>query len=441
VAAAVGIAVGIAVVAVVVVVVVDRAAKAAVSRTDLPNGLTVLSEEVPGVRSVAFGAWVRAATVHEPADKMGVSHLLEHMVFKGTANRSAAELALSLETLGGSLDAYTEREHTAYQARVLDEHLDTAVDVVADLVFRPALRDSDLQLERKVILEEISMVDDTPDDIIFDVHNRELWGGHSHGFPILGTRETVKALRVSDLRALHERAYHPGRIVVAAAGNVSHEQLLDVLQKTGWHDQVAGDSSPLPVAPVSTVAPHAHHVTRADIAQTHVVFGSPSIAHGDPRRFAFALLSMLLGGGMSSRLFQRVREELGLAYSVHTFHSPFKDVGVHGVYLASAPDTAQEALDAVRSVLSDVATGGLPESEIAAGKRQLRGQLVLSMESVSSRMYRAAASALYGEPVRSLDETIALVDAIDAETVAQVAREFFAPDLQTLVSLGPLAVH
>ena len=423
-----------------VVVVVDRAAKAAVSRTDLPNGLTVLSEEVPGVRSVAFGAWVRAATVHESAEKMGVSHLLEHMVFKGTANRTAAELALSLETLGGSLDAYTEREHTAYQARVLDEHLDTAVDVVADLVFRPSLRDSDLKLERKVILEEISMVDDTPDDIIFDVHNRELWGNHSHGFPILGTRETVKALQVADLRALHERAYHPGRIVVAAAGNVTHEQLLDVLQKTGWHEQAQGDSTPLPVTPAEAVAAHSHHVTRKDIAQTHVVLGSPSIAHGDSRRFAFALLSMLLGGGMSSRLFQRVREELGLAYSVHTFHSTFMDLGVHGVYLASAPDTAQEALDAVRSVMSEVADGGLPEADIAAGKQQLRGQLVLSMESVSSRMYRAASSALYGEPVRSLNETIALVDAIDPETVARVAREFFSPERQTLVSLGPLAV-
>ncbi|MEO7999478.1 MAG: pitrilysin family protein, partial [Gemmatimonadaceae bacterium] len=288
---------------------------------------------------------------------------------------------------------------------------------------------------------EISMVDDTPDDIIFDVHNKQLWGDHAHGFPILGTRETVKALQTSHLRALHERAYHPGRIVVAAAGNVSHDRLLEVLQQTGWHDQVQGDSTPLPVAPVTALAAHAHHVSRTDIAQTHVVFGSPSITQGDSRRYAFGLLSMLLGGGMSSRLFQRVREELGLAYSVHTFHSPFKDAGVHGVYLASAPESAQEALDAVRAVLTDVATNGLPDADISAGKRQLRGQLVLSMESVSSRMYRAAASALYGEPVRTLEETMALVDAIDAETVAAVARDFFNPERQTLVSLGPLAVH
>ena len=428
-------------VAAVVVVDVVRAANAAVSRTDLPNGLTVLSEEVPGVRSVAFGAWVRAATVNESIEQMGVSHLLEHMVFKGTATRSAAEIALSLETLGGSLDAYTEREHTAYQARVLDEHLDTAADVIADLVFRPALRDADLKLERKVILEEISMVDDTPDDIIFDVLNTELFGDHPHGFPILGTRDTVRSLKVSHLQALHQRAYHPGRIVVAAAGNVSHEQLLDVMMKTGWHNEVAGDSTPLPTAPVVTVAPHARHVTRTDIAQTHVVLASPSIAHGDPRRFAFSLLSMLLGGGMSSRLFQRVREELGLAYSVHTFQSPFKDTGVHGVYLASAPESAQDALNAVREVLAQVVANGLPEAEISAGKRQLRGQLVLSLESVSARMYRAASSALYGEPVRSLEELIAFVDAIDVEAVADVARTFFTPERQTLVSLGPQSVQ
>lgn len=427
--------------AVAVVVVVDPAASAGVSRTDLPNGLTVLSERVPGVRSVAFGAWIRAATVHERAEEMGVSHLLEHMVFKGTANRSAAEIALSLETLGGSLDAYTEREHTAYQARVLDEHLETAADVIADLVFRPSLRSADLKLEHKVILEEISMVDDTPDDVIFDVVNRELFGEHPHGFPILGTRDTVRALGVTQLKALHSRAYHPGRMVVAAAGNLTHDALLATLERTGWLAQGGGDATPLPVAPVVPLAPHAHHVHRGDIAQTHVVLGSTSITHGDPRRFAFSLLSMLLGGGMSSRLFQRVREELGLAYSVHTFHSPFRDTGTHGVYLASAPETAQQALDAVREVLAEVSAAGLPEGDIVAGKQQLRGQLVLSMESVSSRMYRAAASALYGEPVRTLDETLALVDAIDSDSVARVAREFFTPERQTLVSLGPRPVH
>jgi len=412
----------------------------ALRRTDLPNGLTVLSEAVPGARSVAFGAWVRAATLHESAAQMGVSHLLEHMVFKGTTSRTAAEIALSLETLGGSLDAYTEREHTSYQARVLDEHLPDAASVIGDLIFEPLLRDADLKLERKVILEEISMVDDTPDDVIFDVHNRAVWGTHAHGFPILGTRDTVKSLGVPELRALHAKAYHPGRLVVAASGHVQHDELLDALEQGGWMARERGDMTPFDVSPASPNTPAPKHVARKDIAQTHVVFGGPAIAHGDPRRFAFALLGMLLGGGMSSRLFQKIREELGLAYSVYTFSSSFADTGVHGVYLATAPETAQKALDAVREILARVVQEGLPQEELAAGKRQLRGQLVLSMEGVSSRMYRAATTALYNEPHRSIDELLALVDAVDAESVLAVAREYFDPTRQIVVSLGPKAV-
>ncbi len=410
-------------------------------RTDLPNGLTVLSEAVPGARSVAFGAWVRAATLHESADEMGVSHFLEHMVFKGTRTRSAQQIALSLETLGGSLDAYTEREHTSYQARVLDEHLFDAAHVIGELIFAPLLRPEDLALERKVILEEISMVEDTPDDIIFDVHNRAVWGDHPHGFAILGTRETVKNLEVAQLQKLHTRGYHPGRVVVAASGRVEHNQLLDVLDKAGWTSVPKGDMTPWALDPVEAAGAHAEHVKRKDIAQTHVVLGGQGIAHGDPRRYAFALVDMLIGGGMSSRLFQRVREELGLAYSVHTFSSAFADTGTRGVYLASAPESAQEALDAVRDVLSDVAQNGLSAEDLAAGKRQLRGQLVLSMEGVSSRMYRAAATALYGEPYRGIDELMALVDAITEEQVREIAQDFFDPARQILVSLGPKAVR
>ncbi|HEY8796081.1 MAG TPA: pitrilysin family protein, partial [Gemmatimonadaceae bacterium] len=217
--------------------------------TELSNGLTVLSEHMPGVRSVAFGAWVRAASVHESRERMGVSHLLEHMVFKGTRNRSSREIALSLEVLGGSLDAYTAREHTSYQARVLDEHLVEAVDVIGDLMFRPLLRLEDLLLERKVVLEEIGMVDDTPDDLVFELHNEQLWGSHPYGHSILGTRETVSALGVKELKELHARAYHPSQIVVACSGNVVHEQLIEALERTGWGEVARGDATPLAVPP------------------------------------------------------------------------------------------------------------------------------------------------------------------------------------------------
>ncbi|MGH7620072.1 MAG: M16 family metallopeptidase, partial [Gemmatimonadaceae bacterium] len=215
---------------------------------------------------------------------MGVSHLLEHMVFKGTERRSAHQIALSLEALGGSLDAYTSREHTVYQGRVLDEHLTEAADVIADIVFRPTLRQSDLVLERKVILEEIGMVEDTPDDIVFELHNEALWGEHPYGYSILGTRDTVNGLGVDDLRALHTRAYHPGHLVVAATGNVEHDQLLDVLASTGWSDADAGDPTPMVCAPPRAEAPVSKHVSREG-AQTHIVAGATGVAHGDSRRF------------------------------------------------------------------------------------------------------------------------------------------------------------
>jgi len=415
-----------------------QSAESELRRTVLANGLTVLSEHMPGVRSVALGAWVRAASLHESADKMGVSHMLEHMVFKGTPTRSAKELALALEVLGGSLDAYTAREHTAYQAKVLDEHLHQAADVLADLIFRPVLRASDLALERKVILEEISTVDDTPDDLVFELHNAQLWGNHPYGFSILGNRETVTALDQSDLRALHSRAYHPEQIVVAAAGNVEHDALLETLESTGWADVPRGGLPPLTSPAPIVQAPSAMHFER-DTAQTHIVIGSATFAHSDPRRYAMSMIGLLFGGGMSSRLFQRVREELGLAYSVYSFQSFHEDAGMHGVYVGTAPETARAAVDAINSEMESLSAQGLTRDELAAGKSQLKGQITLSLESPTSRMYRAAGVELYEEPYRTLDEVLALVDAIDAETVAAICKTYYSPSQQTLVTLGPKA--
>ncbi|HEX2722108.1 MAG TPA: pitrilysin family protein [Gemmatimonadaceae bacterium] len=405
-------------------------------RSVLANGLTVLSEHMPGVRSVALGAWVRAATLHEKPGVMGVSHMLEHMVFKGTPTRSAKDLALSLETLGGSLDAYTSREHTCYQARVLDEHAAIAADVLADLIFRPLLKQSDLDLERKVVLEEINTVDDTPDDLVFELHGAELWGDHPHGYPILGTRETVGALTPGDLKSLHERAYHPGNVVVAASGNIDHDDLLEILHSTGWAEIPPSSERPeAPPAPIPSPAAKRHF--HRDSAQTHIVFGSATVRHDDPRRHALSLVGMLLGGGMSSRLFQKVREDLALAYSVYTFQSFHRDSGNHGIYVGTAPETAKDAGKAIFEELARLSAEGIGEEELAAGKSQLKGQITLSLESVSSRMYRAAGVELYDEEYRTLDELLAIVDGISGENVMQVCRDFFSPDSQTVVSLGP----
>lgn len=412
----------------------------AVSRTVLPNGLTVLSEFIPGIRSVSMGAWVRAATLHERKEQMGISHLLEHMVFKGTERRTAKDISHALESLGGSLDAYTAREHTAYQARVLTDHVDVAADVLRDVMFFPTLQDNDLQLERKVILEEIAMVEDTPDDLVFELHNEKIWGDNGYGFQILGTRDSVSATTVEQLRELHGAAYHPDNVVFAAAGAIRHDELLEKLYATGWDKLQAGKRSEFILPIPDTEVPSYSHIEREG-AQTHIVFGTRTFACADDRRHALNLVSMLLGGGMSSRLFQRVREELGLAYSVYSFSSFYASEGMHGIYVGTGPDTADEAARAILDELAQIAKEGIPEEELAAGKQQLKGQITLSLESPTARMYRAAGLELYREPYRPLDETLALIDAIDGETVSAVCSEYFAPDRQTVVSLGPATVE
>jgi predicted Zn-dependent peptidase len=385
-----------------------------------------------------MGTWVRAASVHEQRDKMGISHMLEHMVFKGTPSRTPKDLALALETLGGSLDAYTSREHTSYQAHCLDEHVGVAADVLADLIFRPLLRQSDLDLEKNVVLEEISTVEDTPDDLIFELHNELLWGDHPYGYSILGTRESVKALTSDDMKALHSSAYHPDQMVLAAAGSIEHDDLLEHLARAGWTDVAAGGrprlarTAPPPLPPVTS------HFER-DTAQTHVVIGSRAMSHNDPRRYAMTLIGTLLGGGMSSRLFQRIREELGLAYAVHTFQSFHADTGVHGVYVGTMPENARPAMDAINEELRRISREGLSAEELAAGKNQARGQITLSLETPASRMYRAAGAELYEEPYLGLDEVLAKIDAIEGDVVAEVCSTMFAPELQTVVTLGPSA--
>ena len=407
-----------------------------VHRTQFANGLTVLTEQMPGVRSIAFGAWVRVASMHEPVDLMGVSHLLEHMVFKGTERRSTHEIALALESVGGVLDAYTSREHTVYQARCLDEDLQRAADVIHDIIFRPLLRERDLELERKVVLDEISLVDDTPDDLVFELHNAQLWGNHPYGYSILGTRETVSSLGIADLRSVHHLGYRPEHIVVVVTGNVDHDRVVGVLEATGWAAQERGDTILRAPAPIANAHLGYAHVTR-DTSQTYLVVGGPALCYGDPRRYAFAVVSQLLGGGMSSRLFQRVREELGLAYTVHGYQSLHARFGVHGIFVGTAPETAAAALDASLGELRRLVADGIPDAELTVGKNQLKGQMTLSLESVTSRMYRAAAVELYGDPDRTLDEVLAEIDAITQDEVRQVSEEFFNPTAQMILSLGP----
>lgn len=405
-------------------------------RTDGPNGLVVLSERLPSVRSVALGAWVRTASAHEPRAQMGISHCLEHMVFKGTARYSARELALSLETRGGSLDAFTGRDSTSYQAHVLDEDLPLAADVLTELVRRPLLRHEDLALERNVILEEIAGVSDTPDDLVFEVHADTLWGGHPYGYSILGTEETVGALQADQLAALHRARYIPRNMVVAAAGHVDHEALCAALESHGWFEPVT-DAEPVPtVVPAPAVRGTERHVER-DTQQVHVVLGTDTFRATDPRRYALSILMNHLGGGMSSRLFQRVREELGLCYAVYAYKQLMQAAGLMGIYVATGPETADAAVDAIRTECAALARTGLAADDLAAGRRQLKGQVMLSLESTGARMGRLASTALSGEPYRRLDDILARIDAVTADDVAALAAEFLDPARFTTVRLGP----
>lgn len=407
----------------------------AVWRTDAPNGLVVLTETMPSLRSAAVGFWVRSASVHETPAVMGVSHLLEHMVFKGTERRSAREISLALESRGGALDAYTGRDHTAYQARVLDADVPLAVEVLTDIVRRPLFREEDLALERKVILEEIAMVDDQPDDLVFDLHASALFPAHAYGHRILGTRDTVIALGRDDLCALHARAYHPAHVVFAAAGNVRHEEVLALLRAEGWFDADPGPSRRAVQAPVR--AGRGEQRVARDGNQVHILFGTETMPYGDPRRYALVLVSTILGAGMSSRLFQRVREQLGLAYSVYGFHQFFQVTGMCGVYVGTQPKTAQQAADVIRAELAVLARESLTAEELSCARRQVKGQIVLALEGPLSRMYRIAGTALYDEPYRTLDTVLAEIDAITPDQVAAVAAEFYDPERQAVVWLGP----
>jgi predicted Zn-dependent peptidase len=403
------------------------------SESILANGVRVLTERIPGVRSVSVGVWVRQGAAHESPESMGASHLLEHMVFKGTERRSAREIALSLESLGGSLDAYTSREHTSFQARVLDEHLPLALDVLADLVLAPLLREEDLRLEREVVLEEIATVEDTPDDLVFDLHGKHLWGGHPYGHTILGTRDTVGGMPAEALRNLHHDRYTGRNLVVAAAGQLRHQEVVEQAERLFGSVRPGREATEIP-EPAELPSGDLREVRAS--AQTHLVLGGGIPRHSDPRRYPLALLSSALGGGMSSRLFQRVREELALAYSVFTFQSFYSRGGISGVYLGTRPSSADRAAEVVREELERVVGTGLSPEELEQTKQQLKGQIMLSLESTGARLFRLASFALHLEPFLTLDQVLKKLEGVEPSDISEAAW-FFDPDRLLIFRLGP----
>lgn len=409
----------------------------ALFRTDCPNGLVVVTERIASVRSAAAGIWVRTASGHEPRAKMGVSHLLEHLVFKGTERRTAREIALSLESRGGSLDAFTSRDHTAFQAHVLDADLPLALDVLTDLVRRPLLRDTDLDLERNVVLEELNGVLDTPDDLVGELWSDAMWPDHPYGYSILGTPDSVTALQTGDLRDVHHQGYYPGNCVIAIAGNIHHEQALDLLEAQGWF---AGE--PRAPRPGVVAAAARRGVTRSearDLQQVHIILGTDTVSAADERRWGLAILAAVIGGGMSSRLFQRVREELGLCYAIHAWHASYRAAGVFAIYVGTQAASSEPAMAAIHDELARAAREGLPPGELADAKGQLKGSVMLALESTVSRMNRLAVHVLNDEAYRSIDDILQCVDGVTGEETAALGREFLQPGRMTTVRLGPPA--
>lgn len=401
----------------------------------LPNGVTILSEEMQGIRSVAIGVWVKTGSRHETAERNGISHFIEHMVFKGTKNRSALDIARQMDAIGGNMDAFTGKESICFNAKVLDEHLQVAVDVISDLVLNPNFEPRDIDREKGVILEEIKMDEDNPDYLVHEIFTQNFWKDHPLGMPILGTKETVKALNQQAILENFTARFSAGNMVISAAGSLNHDEFARLIM-----DRFAS----LPVIPNGHHDPapkiNAKIITRnkKSLEQVQLCMGvaAPFISH--EKRYVSYILNTLLGGGMSSRLFQRVREEQGLVYSIYSDLNPYSDTGCLCVYAGTSRESAPKVVQSVLDEFKRVKNEPVPEEELERVKDQLKGSLMLSLESSTSRMSNLARQDMYFERFIGQDEIIRSVEAVTAYQVAELANEIFTRDAVAVTLLGNL---
>jgi predicted Zn-dependent peptidase len=406
-----------------------------VKKDILSNGLTVVTEAMPAVRSVSLGVWLRTGSRSEREQENGITHFLEHMVFKGTTNRSAEEIARSADSIGGHLDAFTAKECTSFSIKVLDEHLPRAMDIVADLLKNPLLRPDHIAKESKVIQEEIKMVEDTPDDLVHEIFTQSYWRGHSLGRPILGTRQTVSAFNRRRLLEYFHRHYAPRNMVVAAAGHLEHARVVELTEKE-FGKLPAGPETTVQPAPIPN--PQIRYRHKKNLEQVHICIGTPAYPHAHQKRFACYVLNTVLGGGMSSRLFQNVREKRGLVYAVFSGLSTFRDAGCLTVYAGTSTENMRQVIDLIVEELGRLKSDPLGDEELQRSKEYLKGSTLLSLESTMSRMSNLARQEMYFGRQISLDEIARLVDAVTADDVLPVARELFGPSRIALTVLGPL---
>jgi predicted Zn-dependent peptidase len=408
----------------------------AIRRTEFGSGLRVLTERMPGVRSVALGFWVLAGSRDEPPPISGSSHFLEHLLFKGTRSRSARDIAEAFDAVGGDVNAFTAKEYTCFYARIRDRDLPMAVEHLADMFGSSVLREADFDSERRVILEEINVHEDTPDDLIHDLFMEVLWPDHPLGRPILGTKKSIRAATRDHVRRFYRRHYVTGNLVVVAAGNLHHEDLLEQLSgsmETGpvrsegpaaWRLRAAG-SPPVPSGRVV--------VKRRDTEQAHICVGTSGLSRSDPDRFAFGVVNNAIGGGMSSRLFQEVREKRGLAYSVYSYHSMYADAGLFCAYAGTTPGRAREVLSIVRGQLEEVADKGLGPDEFERAKGHMRGSLVLSLEDPGGRMSRLGKSEISHGETLTVNQILARISAVTPEDARRASERVLSQPMTTTV--------
>lgn len=421
-----------------------HALPAGVRRTVLPSGLRIVTEHVPGVRSASLGVWVGVGSAHETPELHGASHFLEHVLFKGTGDRSALQISIELDEVGAEVNAFTAKEYTCFHARVLDVDLPLAVDVLGDMLTASLVADDDVEAEREVILDEIAMHDDDPDDVVHNLFAAQAWGDTPYGRPIAGTEESITDLTPEQVRAFWRAHYTPDGLVVSAAGNVDHDHVVALVAAAfSRHGFLQGARDPRP-APLADVArrPVAQAVTPGEVRlergfeQANVVLGMRGLARADERRFAMGILSTGLGGGTSSRLFQEVRERRGLAYSVYAFTTQHVGAGLVGVGVGCLPARLDATLDVVRAELAQVAAAGLDADEVRRGAGQLRAGLVLGLEDTASRMHRLGKAELLGEPHLEVDEVLRRIAAVTVDDVAALAADVLVGD-EVLAVVGP----
>ena len=397
--------------------------------TTLESGVRVVTEAMPSVRSIALGFWIRTGSRDEGHEQAGISHFLEHLLFKGTDRFSSVEIDQIFDGMGAEANAGTGKETTSVYSRFLDGHLERAFDVLQDMVLRPAYPDIDS--ERQVVIEEIAMYEDEPQDKVHDVLAEAIFGEHPLGRPIIGRADVISSVPVPDIAAWHDGRYVPGNIVVAAAGNLEHERIVQLVESA------VGDARPVPPSLVSpNGARPGLRFFQKDTEQYHLCLGAPGIPRSDERRFALRVLDTILGGSSSSRLFQEVREKRGLAYAVFSYASHYADSGQVAVYVGTRPDNVAEAIDVIGTELRRLYDDGVTEEELERARENVKGRTVLSMESTITRMNRLGSSVLMGVPLMTVDEVLAAFDAVTLDDVATLARDFYRPDALSAAGVG-----